>query len=201
MKDMFDFLLKIIELFLTHRKNKFKKIEAVLERRQNFIDEVKKIEKNEDLTDDEKRALKNSCAQLVCGSRFVSFELVDYYFRNKKFKNFENITPMVAFWEVAIEKEYDEKGSIKSIKINNKKHFWERLYMIITFLFIFFIDWIFIKNHDWVVNILVKYLPLNIAIADIIFVVLLAPLICLTWLAFFGMMTVIDLKSYTEDES
>lgn len=73
--------------------------------------------------------------------------------------------------------------------------------MIVTFLFILLIDGIFIKNHDWVVNLLIKYLPLNIAIADIIFVVLLAPLLYLTWLAFFGMMTVIDLKSYTEDES
>ncbi|MHA3052613.1 hypothetical protein [Acinetobacter sp. ANC 4640] len=198
MKDIFDFLFKIIELFLTHHKNKFKKIEAVLERRQNFIDEVKKIEQNANLNDDEKRALKNSCAQLVCGSRFVSFELVDYYFRNKKFKNFENITPMVAFWEVTIEKEYDEKGNIKSIKINKKNHKKETSYMVFTFLFISFIDWMFIKNHDWIVNLLIKYLPLNIAIADIIFVVLLAPLIYLTWLAFFGMMTIIDLKSYTE---
>lgn len=198
---MLEFILKIIELFLTHHKNKFKKIEAVLERRQNFIDEVKKIEQNEDLTDDEKRALKNACAQLVCGSRLVNYELVDYYFRNKNFRNFEIIAPIIAFWEDAISKEYDEDGKIKSIKINNKKHFWERIYMIVTFLFILLIDGIFIKNHDWVVNLLIKYLPLNIAIADIIFVVLLAPLLYLTWLAFFGMMTVIDLKSYTEDES
>ena len=198
---MLDFILKLIELFLTHRKNKFKKIEAVLERRQNFIDEVKKIEQNTDLNDDEKRALKNSCAQLVCGSRAVNYELVDYYFRNKNFRNFEIIAPIIAFWEDAISKEYDEDGKIKSIKISNKKHFWERIYMIVTFLFILLIDGIFIKNHDWVVNLLIKYLPLNIAIADIIFVVLLAPLLYLTWLAFFGMMTVIDLKSYTEDES
>ncbi|MHA3078762.1 hypothetical protein [Acinetobacter sp. ANC 5502] len=199
MKDIFDFLLKIIELFLTHRKNKFKKIEAVLERRQNFIDEVKKIEQNEDLTDDEKRALKNGCAQLVCGSRFVNFELVDYYFRNKDFRNFEIIAPMVAFWEEAITKEYDENGKIKSIKIHKKNYNKERNYIVFSLFLTVFIDLIFIKKHDWVVNLLIKYLPLNIAIADIIFVVLLAPLLYLTWLAFFGMMTVIDLKSYTED--
>lgn len=196
---MLEFILKIIELFLTHHKNKFKKIEAVLERRQNFIDEVKKIEQNTDLNDDEKRALKNACAQLVCGSRFVSFDLVDYYFRNKKFKNFENIAPMVAFWEDSVSKEYDENGKIKSIKINKKNHNRERNYIVVSFIFTLLIDSIFIKNHDLVVNLLIKYLPLNIAIADIIFVVLLAPLLYLTWLAFFGMMTVIDLKSYTEE--
>ena len=197
---MLEFILKIIELFLTHHKNKFKKIEAVLERRQNFIDEVKKIEQNEDLTDDEKRALKNACAQLVCGSRLVNYELVDYYFRNKKFRNFEIIAPTIAFWEDVVFKEYDENGKIKSIKIHKKNHNRERNYIVFSFFLTIFIDLIVTKNHDWVVNFLIKYLPLNIAIADIIFVIILLPLLYLTWLALLGMMTIIDLKSYTEGE-
>ncbi|MHA3113193.1 hypothetical protein, partial [Acinetobacter sp. ANC 4193] len=129
----------------------------------------------------------------------VNYELVDYYFRNKKFKNFENIAPMIAFWEDAISKEYDENEKIKSIKIHKKNHNKERNYIAFSFCLALFIDWMFIKNHDWVVNLLIKYLPLNIAIADIIFVVLLVPLLYITWLAFYGMMMVLDLKTFTEE--
>lgn len=198
---MLEFILKIIELFLTHHKNKFKKIEAVLERRQNFIDEVKKIEQNEDLTDDEKRALKNACAQLVCGSRAVNYELVDYYFRNKNFRNFEIIAPTIAFWEDAVSKEYDENGKIKSIKINAEKYKNERKNMLGTYIFtLLFIGW-FCFSYNTFAHLLIKFLHVNLIASDYILVTIFFILLFFSFWALYGVLSVYDLKRFTEEAS
>ncbi|GAA5562438.1 hypothetical protein Asch02_03973 [Acinetobacter schindleri] len=98
---MLDFLWKVIELFI-NRKNKFQKVKDVLERKKEFFREVARIDEDENLDEHEKRALKNALAQVLCGSRTVNYDLVDYYLRNKNFRNFEIISPLVAFWEDAL---------------------------------------------------------------------------------------------------
>ncbi|UUM26656.1 hypothetical protein NQU59_13280 [Acinetobacter colistiniresistens] len=59
-------------------------------------------------------------AQIVCGSGLVDYELVEYYQKNKNYRNFEVIAPIVAYWDESITKELDETGKIKKIQINEK---------------------------------------------------------------------------------
>lgn len=133
---MVEHLWKAFELYL-NRKDKFIKAEERLKRRLAFFEEVKKLDENNDLDENEKRSIRNSLAQIVCGSRLVDYELVEYYLKNKNFRNFEVIAPIVAFWDESIIKELDETGKIKEIKINERKYIQEKIYMIFSNIFIF----------------------------------------------------------------
>ena len=62
--------------------------------------------------------MKNSAAQKLTGSGLVTYELVDYYYKNPNFVNFEIIAPIVAFWDQTLIKTYDDKEQIIKLEFN-----------------------------------------------------------------------------------
>lgn len=112
---MVEHLWKAFELYI-NRKDKFIKAEERFKRRLAFFEEVKKLDENNDLYEHEKKTIRNSLAQIVCGSRLVDYELVEYYYSHKKFRNFDVIVPIGSFWDESIVKEYDSSGKNRAHK-------------------------------------------------------------------------------------
>lgn len=190
---MIEHLWKAFELYL-NRKDKFIKAEERLKRRLAFFEEVKKLDENNDLDEHEKRSIRNSLAQIVCGSRLVDYELVEYYQKNKNFRNFEVIVPIVAFWDESIIKEFDETGKIKQIKINEKKYIQEKIYMIFSNLFVFFVALLFLINYERVMNVFVSTFHMDSYFALYVCGFLFLIITFLVLFAFYGVMVVFDLR-------
>ncbi|WP_212511405.1 hypothetical protein [Acinetobacter seifertii] len=190
---MLDFLWKVIELFI-NRKNKFQKVKDVLERKKEFFREVARIDEDENLDEHEKRALKNALAQVLCGSRTVNYDLVDYYLRNKNFRNFEIISPLVAFWEDALIKEYDKDGRLTLISIDTESYKREKRNIFSILLCTIILIICHVRLHAFTTLIFMNYLHVNVMIADYIFIAIFVLLIVLALLIFYGCLAIFDLK-------
>lgn len=195
---LIEHLWKAFELYL-NRKDKFIKAEERLKRRLTFFEEVKKLENNNDLDEQEKRAIRNSLAQIVCGSRLVDYELVEYYYRHKKFRNFEVIVPIVAFWDESIVKEYDSSGKIELIKIEEKKYRAEKTNSISSLVFIFGIAILFILFYQRVIDAFVRVFHMDSYIALYVCGALFLLINFLVLFAIYGVLTVFDLRRLIED--
>ncbi|QHH95398.1 hypothetical protein FPL18_16955 [Acinetobacter gyllenbergii] len=195
---MIEHLWKAFELYL-NRKDKFIKAEERLKRRLTFFEEVKKLENNNDLDEQEKRVIRNGLAQIVCGSRLVDYELVEYYYRHKKFRNFEVIVPIVAFWDESIVKEYDSSGKIELIKIEEKKYRAEKTNSISSLVFIFGIAIVFILFYQRVIDALVRVFHMDPYIALYVCGTLFLLINFLVLFAIYGVLTVFDLRRLIED--
>lgn len=196
---MIEHLWKAFELYL-NRKDKFIKAEERLKRRLTFFEEVKKLDENNDLDEHEKRSIRNSLAQIVCGSRLVDYELVEYYQKNKNFRNFEVIAPIVAFWDESIVKEYDSSGKLKLIKIHEKKYRSEKINSISSLFFIFSMAILFILFYQRVINAFVVTFHMDTYIALYVCGTLFLIITCLVLFAFYGVMSVFDLRRLLEDQ-
>lgn len=196
---MIEHLWKAFELYL-NRKDKFIKAEERLKRRLTFFEEVKKLDENNDLDEHEKRSIRNSLAQIVCGSRLVDYELVEYYQKNKKFRNFEVIAPIVAFWDESIVKEYESSGELKLIKIHEKKYRSEKINSISSLFFIFSMAILFILFYQRVINTFVVTFHMDTYIALYVCGTLFLIVTCLVLFAFYGVMSVFDLRRLIEDQ-
>ncbi|MCH7337150.1 hypothetical protein [Acinetobacter sp. NIPH 2699] len=190
---MVEHLWKAFELYL-NRKDKFIKAEERLKRRLIFFEEVKKINANNDLDEHEKRTIRNSLAQIVCGSRLVDYELVQYYQKNKNFRNFEVIAPIVAYWDESINKELDETGKIKLITLDEKKYAQEKRNMIVSTTFLFFLILLFLNCYERVINALITIFYLDSYIALYVCGGLFFIITFLAFFAFYGVMIVYDLR-------
>lgn len=190
---LLEHLWKFFELYL-NRKDKFTKAKEGLDRRLSFLDEVKKVNAKDDIDENEKRAIKNSLAQIVCGSRLVDFELVDYYYRNKNFRNFEIITPLVAYWDESIIKEFGENGKIKNIVIDEKKYASEKRNMIGTFVFFFIVNILFIIFYQMVIGVFVTVFHMDSYIALYVCGILFLLITFLVLFTFYGILALYDLR-------
>jgi len=190
---LIEHLWKAFELYL-NRKDKFIKAEERLKRRLAFFEEVKKLHENNDLDEHEKRSIRNSLAQIVCGSRLVDYELVEYYQKNKNFRNFEVIVPIVAFWDESIIKEYDESGRIKSLKIDEKKYSQEKRNTAFTLIYIFLVAILFIIFYQRVINVFVSTFHMDSYIALYVCGAIFLLISFFVIFALYGVMTVIDLR-------
>ena len=196
---LIEHLWKAFELYL-NRKDKFIKAEERLKRRLTFFEEVKKLENNNDLDEQEKRVVRNSLAQIVCGSRLVDYELVEYYYRHKKFRNFEVIVPIVAFWDESIVKEYDSSGKIELIKIEEKKYRAEKTNSISSLVFISGIAIVFILFYQRVIDAFVQVFHMDSYIALYVCGALFLLINFLVLFAIYGVLTVFDLRRLIEDQ-
>lgn len=195
---MLEHLWKAFELYL-NRKDKFLKAEERLNRRLTFLEEVKKVNANNNLDEHEKRAIRNSLAQIICGNRLVDYDLVDYYYRNKNFRNFEVIAPIVAFWDESIIKEYDELGRIRSLKIDEKKYSQEKRNTAFILSYMFLVAILFIIFYQRVINIFVSTFHMDSYIALYVCGTLFLLINFLVLFAIYGVLTVLDLRRLIED--
>jgi hypothetical protein len=190
---LLEHLWKIFELYL-NRKDKFAKTSECLERRLKFLKEVKDINDNHNIDENEKRAIKNSLAQIVCGSRLVDYDLVYYYYRNKNFRNFEVIAPLVAYWDELIIKEFDENGILKKIRIDERKYVIEKRNMIGTFFFFFVINIVFLLFYQRILNVFVTVFHMDSYIALYVCGILFLLITFLVLFALYGVLTLYDLS-------
>lgn len=190
---MLEHLWKIFELYL-NRKDKFTKANERLERRLKFLNQVKEINANEQIDVNEKRAIKNGLAQIVCGSRLVDYDLVDYYYRNKNFRNFEVIAPLVAYWDESIIKEFDEAGILKKIIIDEKKYSIEKRNMISTCIFFFIVSTIFIIFYQGFIGFFVKIFHMDSYVALYVCGILFLSITFLVFFTFYGILALYDLR-------
>ena len=190
---LIEHLWKAFELYL-NRKDKFIKAEERLKRRLTFFEEVKKLDESNDLDEHEKRAIRNSLAQIVCGSGLVDYELVEYYQKNKNYRNFEVIAPIVAYWDESITKEFDETGKIKQIQINEKKYAEEKRNMIASTAFLFFLVLLFLNRYEQIINALVSTFHMDSYIVLYFCGALFMIITFLAFFAFYGVMVVFDLR-------
>ncbi|EXE15319.1 hypothetical protein J559_0891 [Acinetobacter sp. 983759] len=133
---MIELFLKLIELYIG-RRDKFKKAGERLIRREQFFKDIDAIDSNTLIDEDRKRAMKNSLAQIITGSGLVTYELVDYYYRNPHFINFERIAGIVGFWDEVLIKEYDEDRRIIKLRLNRKKFIFEKTLLGMSVFFTF----------------------------------------------------------------
>lgn len=186
-------LTKLIELYL-NRKDKFKKAEERLKRREVYFEEIASIEKNQNLDSDQKRAMKNSAAQKLTGSGLATYEFVDYYSRNPNFINFEILSPMVAFWDQTLIKTYDDEKRIIKLELNRKAYWKEKILSFFSCaslgLGIFFLT----KYGHVFINLISSNFFISSQIIGIAYLIFILGLIGL--LLFFGFLflTLIDLK-------
>ena len=190
---MLEHLWKFFELYL-NRKDKFTKANERLDRRLKFLNQVKEINVNEEIDDNEKRAIKNGLAQIVCGSRLVDYDLVDYYYRNKKFRNFEVIAPLVAYWDESIIKEFDEAGILKKIIIDEKKYKVEKQNMISTCIFFLIMNLIIFIFYQWFIGFFVKIFHMDPYVALYVCGVLFLSVTFLVLFTFYGILPLYDLR-------
>lgn len=190
---MLEHLWKIFELYL-NRKDKFTKANERLERRLNFLNQVKEINANEQIDANEKRAIKNGLAQIVCGSRLVDYDLVDYYYRNKKFRNFEVIAPLVAYWDESIIKEFDEAGILKKIIIDEKKYKVEKQNMISTCIFFLIMNLIIFIFYQGFIGFFVNIFHMDPYVSLYLCGILFLSVTFLVFFTFYGILTLYDLR-------
>lgn len=190
---MLEHLWKFFELYL-NRKDKFTKASESLERRLKFLKEVKAIDENDEIDKNEKRAIKNSLAQIVCGSRLVDYDLVYYYYKNKSFRNFEIIAPLVAYWDESLIKEFDENSMLKKITIDEKKYTLEKRNMIGTFILFFMINIVFLLFYQKIINVFVTLFHMDSYIALYVCGSLFLLITFLVFFAFYGVLTLYDLR-------
>ncbi len=174
-------ITKLIELYI-NRKDKFKKADERLSRRQEYFKEIQLIEANKDLNSNEKRALLNSAAQKLTGSGLVTFEFADYYLRHPSFINFEIISPMVAFWDQMLIKTYDEKQKIIKLEINRVKYVKEIASALFSSLFMAIVIFIFVRNGNQIINYLSDNFYVSksfLGLAYLLFILLLVGLFIL----------------------
>ncbi|ATZ63692.1 hypothetical protein [Acinetobacter bereziniae] len=186
-------ITKLIELYI-NRKDKFKKADERLSRRQEYFKEIQLIEANKDLNSNEKRALLNSAAQKLTGSGLVTFEFADYYLRHPSFINFEIISPMVAFWDQMLIKTYDEKQKIIKLEINRVKYVKEIASALFSSLFMAIVIFIFVRNGNQIINYLSDNFYVSksfLGLAYLLFILLLVGLFILFNFIF---LTLSDLK-------
>ncbi|MDQ9819251.1 hypothetical protein RFY44_10195 [Acinetobacter bereziniae] len=186
-------ITKLIELYI-NRKDKFKKADERLSRRQEYFKEIQLIEANKDLNSNEKRALLNSAAQKLTGSGLVTFEFADYYLRHPSFINFEIISPMVAFWDQVLIKAYDEKQKIIKLEINRVKYVKEIASALFSSLFMAIVIFIFVRNGNQIINYLSDNFYVSksfLGLAYLLFILLLVGLFILFNFIF---LTLSDLK-------
>lgn len=190
---MLEHLWKIFELYL-NRKDKFTKANERLDRRLKFLNQVKEINANEQIDVNEKRALKNGLAQIVCGSRLVDYDLVDYYYRNKNFRNFEVIAPLVAYWDESIIKEFDEAGILKKIIIDEKKYKVEKQNMISTCIFFLIMNLIIFIFYQGFIGFFVNIFHMDPYVALYVCGVLFLSVTFLVFFTFYGILALYDLR-------
>ncbi|QQC82813.1 hypothetical protein I9054_011220 [Acinetobacter bereziniae] len=186
-------ITKLIELYI-NRKDKFKKADERLSRRQEYFKGIELIEANKDLNSNEKRALLNSAAQKLTGSGLVTFEFADYYLRHPSFINFEIISPMVAFWDQMLIKTYDEKQKIIKLEINRVKYVKEIASALFSSLFMAIVIFIFVRNGNQIINYLSDNFYVSksfLGLAYLLFILLLVGLFILFNFIF---LTLSDLK-------
>ncbi|WP_174492727.1 hypothetical protein [Acinetobacter sp. Marseille-Q1623] len=137
-------LERLLELYL-NRKDSFKKAEERMKRREEFFEQIKKIDQMNDVTEDQKRALKNSASQALAGKASVNFELMDYYHKKPEFVNFEIIAPLVFIWLDLIDKNYIGTN-LRDLRLKKVKYYKELLILtsqniLFTLIFIVLIKY------------------------------------------------------------
>jgi len=174
-------LLKLLEIYL-NRKDKFKKIEERSERRVTYFAEISDINNDTDMTDHQKKVLKNSAAQKLAGSLLVDFELVDYFSKHPDFNNFDVIAPLVAFWDETLIKTYDENLVLIKLELDPKAHRKEKKNIKLSICFFAFASVYFFMTS----NSIIKYISTNFYISETVLGLFFALiLLIITGLIFF----------------
>lgn len=182
---MSDFLIKLIEIFL-NRKDKFKKADERYARRVEFFEKVQSIKEDNDLSEEARRALLDSAAQKLTGSPRVTYEVVDYYIRNKEFINFEVIAPSVWFWDESIKKSYDSESKLINIELDQHGYKKEKKYLGFSVFVMFLITVYFLLLGHKMVNFLAGSFYVSKSILGPIF--LLIPFLFFCFMIFMGVL-------------
>ncbi|AYA04577.1 hypothetical protein BEN74_18490 [Acinetobacter sp. WCHAc010034] len=186
-------LMKAIELFI-NRKDKFKKAEERATRREVFFKEIAELDNNESFDADRKRAMKNSAAQKLTGSGLVTYELVDYYYKNPNFVNFEIIAPVVAFWDQTLIKTYDDKEQIIKLEFNRWAYRKEQLMALSSCMIMLLALWFFFNYGHAAIHAISSNLYISQSIVAIAYCILLLGLMSGFIFATFLFLTLMDLK-------
>ncbi|WP_312586420.1 hypothetical protein [Acinetobacter sp.] len=186
-------ITKLIEIYIS-RKDKFKKAEERLKRREAYFEEISAIEKNQNLDPYQKRAMKNSAAQKLAGSGLATYEFVDYYCRHPDFINFEVISPMVAYWDQTLIKTYDEGERIVKLEFNKKAYWKEMIFSFISWLFVLVGLIFFAIQANVIINLISSNYYINKNIVGIAYLIFILGLVGITLFFGFLFLTLLDLK-------
>lgn len=189
---MIDFT-KLIELYIS-RKDRFVKSDDRAKRRADYFKEISEIEASAEMSQEEKRARKNSAAQKLTGNGLASQELVDYYFRHPDFINFEIIAPIVGFWDQVLIKAIDDDGKITKLELDPKAYRKEvglaSGSLLMTSLF-------FLLLFNWgsgFINFMANNYYLGKGVVGIAYLVLISPVLMLFMFVFYLLLNLLDLK-------
>lgn len=187
-------LNKFLEIWIS-RKDKFKKADERANRRNDYFNEIKKIDSDTDLDEDQKRVLKDSAAQKLTGSSLVTHQFVSYFHRNNYSSNFEIIAATVAFWGSCISIYDLEDGYITRIEINNF-NYWCNLFMcFITCSGLGVLLFFLVLNGGEVVNFLSTNYHISATIFGALYLGLVLLIFCISVFFFYLYTTLLEVKS------
>ncbi|MCK4107915.1 hypothetical protein [Acinetobacter radioresistens] len=189
---MIDFT-KLLELYIS-RKDKFKKAEERLKRREVFFEEILAIEKNTNLSWNQKRVMKDSAAQKLTGNGLATYEFVDYYCRHPDFINFEIISPMVAFWDQTLIKTYDDEKKIIKLEFNTIVYWKEKIFSFLSCALLFFAIFFFGNYGNTIINFISSNFYISSEVIGIAYLAFILVLVGIFFFFTFLFLTLLDLK-------
>ncbi|MGC3818636.1 hypothetical protein [Acinetobacter sp. G11] len=186
-------ITKLIEIYIS-RKDKFKKAEERLKRRETYFEEISAIEINQNLNPSQKRAMKNSAAQKLAGSGLATYEFIDYYCRHPNFINFEIISPMVAYWDQTLIKTYDDEEKIIKIEFNKMAYWKEKLLSFFSCILLLIGLIFFAVQGNSIINFISSNYYINTNIIGIAYLIFILGLLGIFLFFGFLFLTLLDLK-------
>ncbi|MEJ5034908.1 hypothetical protein WH243_14695 [Acinetobacter sp. MYb177] len=185
--------LKLLELYL-NRKDKFKKVEERAERRKAYFKEISEIDGNTEIPINQKKAFKNSAAQKLTGSMLVNFALVDYYSKHPDFNNFDVIAPLVAFWDDALIKTYDQNLDLVKLEIDPVAYKKESRNLKATICLLIFASLYFFIASNSMINYFSTNFYISQSIVGIVYILLTLVIVGLIFFIVTLHLTLVDLK-------
>lgn len=187
-------LNKFLEIWIS-RKDKFKKADERANRRNDYFNEIKKIDSDTDLDEDQKRVLKDSAAQKLTGSSLVTHQFVSYFLRNNYSSNFEIIAATVAFWGSCISFYDLEDGYITRIEIHNVNYWCNLLMCFISCVGLGALLVFLILNGGEVVNFLSTHYHISATIFGAIYLGFVLIIFFIVLFFFYLYITLLEVKS------